>query len=106
VFHAAKTNVTGLGLTGFEPDTGTFTSVWTDSRSTKMSIRQSKEAFNGEEIRLFSQPLATGSREARPSHTSTRLEDGGRKIVHQQFAINPDNSERLMMELIMTKKGP
>src|SRR5690349_12722158 len=31
----AKTN--GLGLIGFEPESGKFTSVWTDSRQTRMS---------------------------------------------------------------------
>ena len=105
VFHRGQTNITGTGLTGFEPASGLFTSVWADSHSTKMSIRQSKEPFDGEKIILFSAPLAGGVREERPSRDVTRLTDGGRKIIHQQFAVNVDQSERLMLELILTLKS-
>jgi hypothetical protein len=35
----------------------------------------------------------------------TRLEDDGRKIVHRQYALSPDGKERLMMELVMTRKA-
>jgi Protein of unknown function (DUF1579) len=105
IFHNGQTNITGIGLIGFEPATGLFTSIWADSRSTKMSFRQSKEPFDGNEIILFSTSVGDGVREARPSRDVTRLEDNGRKIIHQQYAINPDNTERLMLELIMTKKG-
>ena len=104
VFHDEGTNVTGTGLVGFEPASGLFTSVWADSHSTKMSIRQSKEPFDGSEIIMSSLPLANGVREARPSRNQTRLVDDGKKIIHQQFAINPDNTERLIFELILTKK--
>src|SRR5262249_23874285 len=48
---AGKT--TGLGLIGFEPDTGLFTSVWTDSRQTRMSARQSEEKFDGSQSALL-----------------------------------------------------
>ncbi len=105
VFHNGQTNTTGIGLIGFEPASGLFTSVWADSRSTKMSIRQGKEPFDGEQIILFSAPLANGVREARPSRDVTHLADNGRKIIHQQYAINPDHTERLMLELIMTRKS-
>ena len=105
VFHDGQTNTTGVGLIGFEPASGLFTSVWADSRSTKMSIRQSQEPFDGNEIILFSVPLAGGVREARPSRDVTRLTDNDRKIIHQQFAVKPDHTERLMLELIMTKKS-
>src|SRR5579884_2512393 len=40
VFEANGTKTTGLGLVGFEADSGKFTSVWTDSRATRMSFRQ------------------------------------------------------------------
>jgi len=105
VFHDGGTNTTGLGLIGFVPDSGIFTSVWTDSRSTKMSIRQSRGPFDGSQIIMFSLPLVNGVREARPSRNTTRLVNGGQKIIHQQYAINPDNTERLMMELILTKRS-
>lgn len=106
VFPDAQGRITGVGLIGFEPATGFFTSVWADSRSTKMSIRQSRDPFDGNQIIMSSMPVAGNVREARPSRNVTHLEDNGRKIVHQQYAINSDNTERLMLELILTKKGP
>jgi hypothetical protein len=99
---AAKT--TGQGLIGYEGDTGLFTSVWIDSRRTEMSLRQSKDKFNGEEIVLFSKSLQDGGKAARVSRTVTRLEDNAGKIVHRQFNLGQDGKERLMMELLMTRK--
>jgi hypothetical protein len=95
---------TGLGLIGFEAESGQFTSVWTDSRSTRMSLRQSQGPFDGEEIVLFSKSLDDGSGGARRSRTMTRLEDNGCKIVHRQFNIGADGSERLFMELVLIRK--
>jgi hypothetical protein len=34
----------------------------------------------------------------------TRLEDAGRRIVHRQYTASSDGSERLVMELILTRK--
>jgi hypothetical protein len=34
----------------------------------------------------------------------TRLEDDGRKILHRQFTAAPDGKERVVMELLMTRK--
>lgn len=97
---AGKT--TGLGLIGFEPETGLFTSVWTDSRQTRMSLRQSEEKFDGGQIVLFGKEI-TG-KPGRRSKTVTRLEDDGRKIVHRQYAVEAGADDRLVMELVMTKK--
>jgi len=36
----------------------------------------------------------------------TRLEDGGKKIVHRQYSPTPDGKERLVMELILTPAPP
>lgn len=106
IFYGNGTNSTGVGIIGFEPSTGLFTSVWADSRSTKMSFRQSKAPFNGERIIMLSQTLGNGTvREADLSRNETHLEDNGQKIIHQQFAIEPDGSERLIFELILTKKS-
>ncbi len=105
VFGEGAGKTTGTGLLGFEAETGLFTSVWVDSRSTRMSLRQSQGRFNGEEIVLFSRTLGDGM-EARRSRTVTRLEDGGRKIVHRQYALERDGKERLMMELLLTRKAP
>lgn len=98
---AGKT--TGTGLIGFEAATGLFTSVWTDSRSTRMSFRKSKDKFDGEQIVLFSQSLDPGANERR-SRTVTRLEDKGEKVVHRQYAAGAGGEERLMMELVLTRK--
>src|SRR5262249_23665561 len=37
-FEGVNGNTSGMGLIGFEPSTGKFTSVWTDSRQTRMSF--------------------------------------------------------------------
>jgi Protein of unknown function (DUF1579). len=103
-FQQGDTKTTGLGLIGFEPATGSFTSVWTDSRATRMSLRQSKDKFDGQQIVLFSKSLSEGT-DARSSRTQTRLEENGRKIVHRQYTAGEGGAERLMMELVMTRKG-
>ncbi len=105
VFGQGDARTTGTGLIGFEPDTGLFSSVWVDSRSTRMSLRQSQDKFDGEQIVLFSRTLQEGGREARRSRTVTRLEDNGRKIVHRQYTAGKDGKDRLVMELVMTRKA-
>jgi hypothetical protein len=105
VFKQGENKATGLGFIGFEAESGMFTSVWTDSRSTRMSLRQSQDKFDGEEIVLLSQSLNDGGKDARRSRTVTRLEDEGRKIVHRQYTPGQDGKERLMMELVMTRKA-
>lgn len=105
-FHQGDSRSTGTGLIGFEVETGLFTSVWIDSRSTRMSFRKSQDKFNGQEIVLYSKSLDSDGKETRRSRTVTRLEDEGRKIVHRQFALGNDGSERLMMELVFTRKKP
>jgi hypothetical protein len=104
VFYGAGTKTTGEGLIGFDTTTGAFTSVWTDARATRMSLRQSKDKFNGAEIVLYSRSLEDGAKAERRSRTVTRLEDGANKIVHRQFTIGPNAAERLVMELVMTRK--
>jgi hypothetical protein len=103
VFGSGAAKTTGTGLIGFEPVTGKFTSVWTDSRQTRMSFRQGRDKFDGEQIVLYGQSLG-GEKDGRQSKTVTRLEDGGNKIVHRQYAIEADGQERLVMELVMTRK--
>jgi hypothetical protein len=104
VFASAAAKTTGLGLIGFESDSGLFTSVWTDSRSTRMSLRRSQDKFNGKEIVLYSRSLQDGGKESRRSRTVTRLQDDGRKIVHRQYTSASGGKERLVMELVMTRK--
>jgi len=95
---------TGLGVLGYEPTTDTFTSTWTDSRSTKMSLRQSKDKFSGKEIVLYGKTLENGGADARHSRTVSRLEDGGRTLVHSQYVPGPDGKEFVIMELRMTRR--
>lgn len=101
-FEGTAGKSTGTGVIGFEPDSGLFTSSWIDSRQTRMSFRKSKEKFAGEKIELFGQTLG-GEPETRKSKTVTTLEDDGKKIVHKQFSIAADGTERQVMELAMTK---
>ncbi|HEY1379137.1 MAG TPA: DUF1579 family protein [Gemmataceae bacterium] len=104
-FGEGKDATTGLGLTGFDPATGRFTTVWTDSRATRMSLRQSRDKFDGEMIVLYAAALDDGT--TRPSRTVTKLEDGGKRIVHRQYSVAPQGAgaDRLVMELMLTKKA-
>jgi hypothetical protein len=101
IFNAKTGKTTGTGVIGFEAESGKFTSVWIDSRATRMSFRQSQDKFNGEEIVLFGKAL--DGAEARRSRTVTRVEDDGRKVVHRQFAIPAEGAERLVMELLLIR---
>src|SRR5262249_54104742 len=102
VFRNGERKTTGLGLIGFEVESGIFTSVWTDSRSTRMSLRQSQDKFDGKEIVLYSKSLEADAKELRKSRTVTRLEDNDHKIVHRQYVSGSDGKERLIMELVLT----
>lgn len=95
---------TGTGLIGFETAGDKFTSFWTDSRSTRMSVRQSEQPFSGNEIVLFSKSIGEEPNNARRSKTITKVEDDGKRIVHRQYVPGQDGKERLMMELVMTRK--
>ncbi len=101
-FGEGDRKTTGLGLIGFEPETGLFTSVWIDSRQTRMSHRKSRDRFDGEEIVLYSESLGE-AKESRRSKTVSRVEEGGGKVVHRQFNLGPGGEERLFMELVMTR---
>ncbi len=105
VFEQDGKKTTGLGIIGFDPDSGKFTSFWTDSRSTRMSIRASEDKFNGAEIVMFSRTLDPSEKQPRRSRTVTRLEDDGRKTVHRQYAVAPTGDERLVMELLMSRSA-
>jgi hypothetical protein len=104
IFGDGERRTTGLGLIGFEPATGLFTSVWTDSRQTGMSVRKSKDKFDGSKIVLYSRSLDDTAKDARRSRTVTELTNEGNQIVHRQYAIADDGTERLMMELIMSRQ--
>jgi len=103
-FRRGDEKTTGTGLIGFDAASGRFTSVWIDSRSTRMSFRQGQEKFDGKQIVLHSRSLDDGGKTGRVSRTVTRLEDDGRRIVHRQYTAGEGGKERLVMELILTKK--
>jgi hypothetical protein len=105
IFDHNGSKTTGLGIVGFETETGLFTSVWTDARSTRISMRQSQGALKGDEIVLYGKSLNDDGKNLRRSRTVTRLEDNGRKIVHRAYVSGPDGKERLMMEILMTPKA-
>ncbi len=104
VFEGKGGKTTGTGLIGYDVRAGTFTSVWVDSRQTRMSIRQSREPFNGKEIVLYSGPAKGDAKGPPASRTVTHLEDDGRKLVHRQYTAGADGKERVVMELLMTRK--
>jgi hypothetical protein len=95
---------TGTGISGFDPKSGKFTTVWFDSRGTTMSMRQSDGPFDGKEIVLDGAALGE-AKPARRSVTRTHLEEDGRILVHRHYLIQEDGKERLMMELRLTRKA-
>jgi len=101
-FEKDGEKTTGTGTIGFENDTKKFTSTWIDSRANRMSFRQSKEAFDGKQIEL--QAAGLGAEPGRASRTVTKLEADGEKIVHTQYGAGEGGKERVVMELVMTKK--
>lgn len=104
-FHQDGRTSTGTGISGFDPQTGLFTTFWYDSRSTRFSIRQSKEPFDGKQIVLYSVSLGGSHGQEHISRTLSHLEDNGRKLIHQQFNADATGKEKLLMELILTRKG-
>jgi hypothetical protein len=103
-FRRGEEETTGTGLIGFDPASGLFTSVWIDSRSTRMSFRQGQEKFDGKQIVLYGRSLGDEGKTGRVSRTVTRLEDDGRRIVHRQYTTGEGGRERQVMELILAKK--
>lgn len=103
-FEKDGSKTSGIGTLGFDAKAGVFTSTWTDSRSTRISLRQSQGAFDGETIALYGKSLENGGTDARHSHTLATLEDGGRKVVHRQYNQGPDGKEYVIMELSMVRR--
>ena len=102
-FNAGRTTSTGTGISGFDPETNRFTTVWYDSRQTTMSIRQSDGTFDGKNIVLWATPLDT-ERLGRKTVARAHLEEDGRLLLHRHFLIDDKGNERMMIELRMTRK--
>ena len=104
-FGSGDEKTTGFGLIGFDRQEGEFTSVWADSRQTRMSLRKSSGRFDGTQIVLFSEVLGEAKPGGRRSKTVTKIDGDGNKIVHRQYSIRPAKDDRLVMELVMTRKA-
>lgn len=102
-FNTDGTKSTGTGISGFDPKTNRFTTVWYDSRQTTMSIRQSEGTFDGKNIVLWATPLDT-EHPGRKTVARAHLEDNGRVLLHRHFMIDENGNERMMIELRMTRK--
>ncbi len=100
-FEKDGEKTTGTGTIGFDADTKKFTSTWIDSRSTRISFRQSKDDFDGKEVVLHG--VSLGGEPARQSRTVTKLDADGERIVHTQYGAGDDGKERVVMELVMSK---
>ena len=96
-FETSGKPSTGVGLIGFEPENRLFTSIWYDSRQTRMSLRQSREVFDGKQIVLFSKSLEPDGKESRRSKTVTTITADSQTITHKQFSLGAGGEERLMM---------
>jgi hypothetical protein len=95
---------TGAGISGFDPKTNRFTTVWYDSRQTTMSIRQSDGTFDGKEIVLYATSLDP-DRPGRRTVARAHLEENGHVLLHRHFLIDDAGKERMMIELRMTRKA-
>ncbi len=104
VFGRDGQKQTGTGIIGYDTSTKLFTSTWVDNRSTRTSLRRSREPFDGKQIVLYGVQLEGAAAPPR-SRTVSHLEDDGRKLIHQQFAIDRSGNERLVMQLVMTRRG-
>ncbi len=94
---------TGTGISGFEPKTNKFTTVWFDSHKTDFSIRQSDGTFDGKQIVLWATSLDP-DKPGRKSVARAHLEDNGNVLVHTHYMIDEKGTERKMIEFRMTKR--
>src|ERR1700689_2369496 len=102
-FNSDGTKSTGTGISGFDPKTNRFTTVWYDSRQTTISLRQSDATFDGQNIVLLTTPLDT-EHPGRKTVARAHLEEDGRLLLHRHFMIDDKGGERMMIELRMTRK--
>src|SRR5579875_3706327 len=94
---------TGTGISGFDPKTNRFTTVWFDSRQTTMSIRQSDGTFDGKNIVLWATALDPDD-PGRKTVARGHLEDGGRVLLYQHLLLEGQGKERMIFEMRMTRR--
>ena len=103
-FEKDGSKSTGTGISGFDAKTNRFTTVWYDSRQVTMSIRQSDGTFDGKNIALWATALDP-DRPGRKTVARAHLEDNGNLLLHRHYLIDDKGSERMMIELRMTRKA-
>lgn len=102
-FNPDGTKATGTGISGFDPKTNRFTTVWFDSRRTQMSIRQSDGTFDGKNIVLYATPIdieVPGRKTVARGH----LENDGRVLVYNHYLIDAAGKERMMFHMVLTRQ--
>jgi hypothetical protein len=102
-FDANGKKSTGTGISGFDPKTNRFTTVWFDSRRTEMSIRQSDGTFNGKDIVLWATSLDNDN-PGRKTVARAHLEHDGHVLVYSHYLVSPDGKERMMFQMLMTRQ--
>ncbi len=102
-FNPDGTKSTGTGISGFNPKTNRFTTVWYDSRQTTMSIRQSDGTFDGKDIVLWATPLDP-DHPGRKTVVRAHLEEDGHLLLYRHFLIDEKGDERKIFEMRMTRK--
>ena len=102
-FEKDGSTSTGTGISGFDPKSNRFTTVWYDSRQTTMSFRQSDGTFDGKDIVLWATPVDP-DHPGRKTVARAHLEENGQLLLHRHFLLQPDGSERMVIELRMTRR--
>ncbi len=102
-FNANGGKSTGTGISGFDPKTNRFTTVWYDSEKTTMSIRQSDGTFDGTNIVLWATALDP-DRPGRKTVARAHLEENGHILDHRHYTVDDKGNERLVLEWRMTRK--
>lgn len=100
---AAGKESSGTGISGFDPKTNRFTTVWFDSRRTQMSIRQSDGTFDGKNIVLGGTPLDNDN-PGRKTVARAHLEQNGHVLVYGHYMVGAGGKEQLMFEMVMTRQ--
>lgn len=101
--HPNGTTTTGMGLSGFTPSDGKFTTVWLDSTRTEMSIRQSRGKFDGKTLALYAQQVDR-EHPGRETFAKAHLEDNDKVLIYDHYYVGPDNKPHLMFEIKMTRQ--
>lgn len=99
---ANRPQYTGMGISGFDPATNKFTTLWIDATRPVMSIRQSDGTFDDKNIVLIStslDPDAVGRKTIARAHL-----DAQGRLVYDHMLVNPDGSEQKMFEILFTRK--